>query len=63
VAQLKLARRHLTRMQADEALALYDELLPKFPWMVCVLHYRWVLLRRCCRMEPPRWATLSAPSN
>ena len=38
VAQLELARRHLTRMQADKALVLYDELLPKFPWMVCVLH-------------------------
>jgi RNA polymerase sigma factor (sigma-70 family) len=38
VAQLELARRHLTRGQADGALTLYDELLPKFPWMACVLH-------------------------
>lgn len=38
VAQLELARRHLTRGQGDEALVLYDELLPKFPWMACVLH-------------------------
>jgi RNA polymerase sigma factor (sigma-70 family) len=38
VAQLELARRHLTRGQGDKALSLYDKLLPKFPWMACVLH-------------------------
>lgn len=38
VAQLELARRYLTRMQPDPALKLYDELLPRYPWMACVLH-------------------------
>lgn len=38
VAQLELARRHLTRGQAQEALALYDVLKPKYPWLACVLH-------------------------
>lgn len=38
VAQLELARRHLTRAQPDKAKGLYDELQTKCPWMVCVLH-------------------------
>lgn len=38
VAQLELARRHLTRGQPDRAGTLYAEMQPKYPWMACVLH-------------------------
>lgn len=38
VAELELARRHLTCGQGDRALSLYGELQVKHPWMACVLH-------------------------
>jgi len=38
VARLELARRHLTRGNARDALKLYRELEGAYPWMVCVLH-------------------------
>ena len=33
VAELELARRHLSRGQAEPALALYGELLKKYEWL------------------------------
>ena len=38
VAELELARRHLTCGQGDQALSLYGELQIEHPWMACVLH-------------------------
>ena len=38
VAELELARRHLTRGQGNQALALYETLEQKCPWLVCVLY-------------------------
>lgn len=38
VAELELARRHLELEQGAQALALYEELLPRHPWLACVLH-------------------------
>ena len=38
VAELELARRHLSRGQAEPALAFYGELLKKYEWLACILH-------------------------
>ena len=38
VAELELARRHLTRGQGEEALVIYEALEKKQPWLACVLY-------------------------
>ena len=38
VAELELARRHLTRGQGEQALVMYKALEKKHPWLTCVLY-------------------------